>query len=334
MKNKIEISEELLRGTGVSVVDAARVIKNILDFLPKGSKLTPLQFCSKVADLGRRHFRLAEMSFKEAFPIYLESKSSLRKDSLNDIKYLGAKLIKVSSKFAGVNFSEFTVSDCEEWLNLAFKTPSMFNKGRAFLHAIFEFALRKNWCEKNPIRQISRKKVIEKEIQPLTLSEIESILTTSRLPKFKECLPAAALLIFAGIRPREVRRLCWRDIDLSENAITVRSICSKTGGARQVEICASLRKILSGKIPTDSAGQKICPKNWAQKWRKIRDLSGFKGVWVQDVLRHTYASYFAKRFSDLPRLQLNMGHSNLSLLRSRYLNLSGLSASSAKTFFN
>ncbi|MBR6389053.1 MAG: hypothetical protein IKS15_02935, partial [Opitutales bacterium] len=70
------------------------------------------------------------------------------------------------------------------------------------------------------------------------------------------------------------------------------------------------------------------------KWRKIRDASGFCGSWVQDVLRHTYASYFAKHFADLPRLQLNMGHSNLALLRSRYVNLSALSSASAKSFFN
>ena len=54
----------------------------------------------------------------------------------------------------------------------------------------------------------------------------------------------------------------------------------------------------------------------------------------QDVLRHTYASYFAKRFKDLPRLQLNMGHHDLSLLRSRYINMRGISNLEATSFFN
>ena len=51
-------------------------------------------------------------------------------------------------------------------------------------------------------------------------------------------------------------------------------------------------------------------------------------------MRHTYASFYAKRFKDLPRLQLNMGHSNQILLRHRYINMRGISRLEAKEFFN
>lgn len=78
----------------------------------------------------------------------------------------------------------------------------------------------------------------------------------------------------------------------------------------------------------------ICPPNWRRKWKNIREISGFKGVWVQDVLRHTYASYHAKKFHDLPRLQVNMGHRDLSLLCSRYINMRGISNVEAESFFN
>lgn len=78
----------------------------------------------------------------------------------------------------------------------------------------------------------------------------------------------------------------------------------------------------------------MSPPNWRRKWKNIREKSGFKDTWVQDVLRHTYASYFAKRFKNLPRLQLNMGHHDLSLLRSRYINMRGISNLEATSFFN
>lgn len=61
---------------------------------------------------------------------------------------------------------------------------------------------------------------------------------------------------------------------------------------------------------------------------------GFRGHWVQDVLRHTYASYHAKRYGNLARLQLCMGHGSLLLLRSRYVNMRGISLASAAGFFN
>lgn len=131
---------------------------------------------------------------------------------------------------------------------------------------------------------------------------------------------------------REVRRLTWRDIDIEEKTITVRSQCSKTGGVRQVEIPPVLNRLLITHS-RELKEEKICPIDWQRRWRKIRDNSGFRGRWVQDVLRHTYASFHAKNYADLPRLQLNMGHRDLSLLRSRYVNMSNITKADAKCFF-
>lgn len=134
------------------------------------------------------------------------------------------------------------------------------------------------------------------------------------------------------MRPREVVRLTWRDIDTEEKTITVRSLCSKTGGVRQVEIPPVLNRILLPNV--EPRERKVCPPNWQRRWRRIRDASGFRGRWVCDVLRHTYASFHAKRYSDLPRLQLNMGHRDQSLLRSRYVNMSGITTADVRAFFN
>ena len=131
---------------------------------------------------------------------------------------------------------------------------------------------------------------------------------------------------------REVRRLTWRDIDTEEKTITVRSQCSKTGGVRQVEIPPVLNRLLITHS-RELKEEKIGPIDWQRRWRKIRDNSGFRGRWVQDVLRHTYASFHAKNYADLPRLQLNMGHRDLSLLRSRYVNMHCISRADAKCFF-
>ena len=200
------------------------------------------------------------------------------------------------------------------------------------LHGLFEFALKREWCDKNPIKHIERRKIVEREIIPLSYTQAESLLKSAKAPKNSECLPAVGLLLLAGIRPREVRRLKWKDIDLEENLITVRSQCSKTGGVRHVEILPALRRIL---VECQKGEEScICPPNWRRKWKNIREISGFKGVWVQDVLRHTYASYHAKKFRDLPRLQVNMGHRDLSLLCSRYINMRGISNVEAESFFN
>ena len=332
MTNEIISATTLLEGRGISILDATRLICNALDAFPKSSALTPVQFCSKIIEAGKRQVHIVEMSVSEGFAVYLESKQHLRKDSFNDIRYLGKRLLRTKPELGKRNFSELSVAECEEWINSAFSTPSQHNKARAMLHGLFEFALCREWCDKNPIKRIERKKVVEKEIQPLKLAETKRLIKTAQRESPIYAV-VAALLVYTGIRPREVRRITWRDIDTEEKTITVRSQCSKTGGVRQVEIPPVLNRLLIAHS-RELKEEKICPPNWQRRWRKIRNNSGFRGRWVQDVLRHTYASFHAKNYADLPRLQLNMGHRDQSLLHSRYINMHGISRAEAKSFFN
>ncbi len=330
MDNETISAKALLEKTGISILDAARIVRNILDNLPKNSSISPIQFCAKLIESGKRHIRSVEKSPADALHEYVAYKSAyLRPDSIRDIKYIGNRLLKSYPFFASKNFSELSPSDCETWLSETFSSPNQFNKARTMLHGLFAFAIRRNWCESNPLALVQKKRVIEKEIKPLTLLQTRKLATTAS--KDKNCSAAVALLIWAGIRPGEVARLRWSDIDLEENFIKVRSPCSKTGGVRHVEICPALKKFLANlTYPPETP---LCPANWKSRWEKIRKESGFSGLWVQDVLRHTYASYHAKYYKNLPRLQLNMGHRNLSLLRSRYVNMAGLSQKNAEAFF-
>ena len=331
MDTILNSAKKVLGKTKVSVLDSARFVRNILDAKPAGGKLTDAQFILKVIEIGVRHMRAKEMTLSDGFALYLKSKQHLRPDSIRDIRCIGNRLLRTNPELGKRNFSELSVAECEEWLNAAFHTNPQFNKARTMLHGLFEFALRREWCDKNPIKRIERKKVIEREILPLKLAETRRLIKTAQLES-PSCGVAAALLVYTGIRPREVRRLTWRDIDTEEKTITVRSQCSKTGGVRQVEIPPVLNRLLISRKSQNSSH--ICPTDWQCRWRKIRDNSGFRGRWVQDILRHTYASFHAKRYADLPRLQLNMGHRDQSLLRSRYVNMRGISRVEARCFFN
>lgn len=323
-------AKRILQGVDVSIIDAARLIRSILDC--KKSATGDLEYCAKVIDAGRRNVRDCEMPLLRGYEIFLESKRHLRPDSLRDIRWIFGRLMRFKPQFASKNFSEFSAGECAEWLGRSFSTAPQHNKARAMLHALFEFALRRDWCGRNPIKCVERRKIVEREIVPLGLYQTRRLVQTAKRAG-DDCGVTAALLVYSGIRPREVRRLTWSDIDTDESIITVRSQCSKTGGVRQVEIPPVLGKIL-GTSHVRAKGEKICPRDWERRWREIRDSSGFRGRWVCDVLRHTYASFHAKHYADLPRLQLNMGHRDLSLLRSRYVNMHGISKADARAFFN
>ncbi|MBQ4614197.1 MAG: hypothetical protein IJB31_04640, partial [Akkermansia sp.] len=68
--------------------------------------------------------------------------------------------------------------------------------------------------------------------------------------------------------------------------------------------------------------QRICPPQWPLHWRQVRRQAGWQRrshQWTPDVLRHTFASYHLGHFRSYAELQLEMGHRDSALLRTRYL---------------
>lgn len=332
MSTQSKAATLILHGTGISLLDAARLIKHILDTKPSDSQERPLSFCHRIIQTGVSHSHIKQERISTGFELYLASKTHLRPDSLRDIRYLGKRLLAARPDWAQAHFSELSLSDCEQWLSQCFNTPSQFNKGRSMLHGLFQFASQREWCDRNPVRHVAKKRIVEQRIKPLSLVESKTLLQQAKLMGKDDCLPAISLLIWAGLRPTELKRLRWGDTDLSEGCITIPAHCSKTGGVRQIDLCRPLQKQLQSLMKADSQ-QYICPRNWSRKWKQIRDAAGFKKCWVADVLRHTYASYHAKRYKNLPLLQLNMGHRDQSLLRSRYINMQDITQADAVGFF-
>ena len=70
MKNEIISALEILKGTGVSIIDAARFVRNILDSKTSDFKLSDVQYCSKVVQVGVKNIRTKEMSFESGFELY------------------------------------------------------------------------------------------------------------------------------------------------------------------------------------------------------------------------------------------------------------------------
>ena len=72
--------------------------------------------------------RTKELSIADGFALYLKSKQHLRPDSIRDIRCIWNRLLRTKPEFGGRNFSELSVSECEEWLNAAFHTDSQFKR--------------------------------------------------------------------------------------------------------------------------------------------------------------------------------------------------------------
>lgn len=218
MQTEIILAKKLLESTNISILDAARFVRNILDLKEKESTDNNVRFCLNIIELGIKTYQRKSVgkTLIKGFEDYVKSKSNLSEDALRDIKYLGGRLFRICPEMKIVKFSNLTPSRCENWLENVFDTPSQFNKGRLFLSGFFSYAIKHEWIEKNPITLVDVKQTKENEIHALPISQIKQLLKTSKQSKHKACSAALGIMLWAGVRPKEVSRLKWSDIDLDE----------------------------------------------------------------------------------------------------------------------
>lgn len=270
-----------------------------------------------------------EITFEQAVLASLHARKHRRPSTLADLRSYAIRLIKFTD-WKERPLRSITRQECRQLLNSRFgRSAHIYGKAKNILHSIFAYSQRQGWCEKNPIDGIENRIIIEDTINILTIKEIRKIMKTLCLKELDDMSYAVRLMLWCGVRPGEVQRLRWRDIDRRENVVYVDGRASKTGGARAIPLRGGA---ICLKYVNRPEHHFIAPRNWARQWRRLRRKAGFHH-WQRDALRHTFASYHLKNFHNLYLLQEEMGHRDSSLLRTRYLNLRNITTHAAHAFF-
>lgn len=268
------------------------------------------------------------VGFEEAVQDMLRAKQERRSRTLSELRSVCRRMMREVPGLAKRKVAEMSRSECAELIQIA-PTVRQQLKFRAVLHGLFAHCRRQEWVAVNPVALIACPHLQEHEIAPLEWAALVRLLRQIRLARHRCCMPPVGLMLWAGVRPAELTRLRWSDIDWEESVISLRPQHSKTGGSRHIQ----LQSVLRSWLREYGMGQgKICPPNWMRRWKNLRESAGLS-PWRQDVLRHTFASYHAKYFHDFARLQEDMGHRSAALLRTRYLSMHGLTAAHARLFW-
>ena len=269
------------------------------------------------------------VSFEQAVQASLQARQYRRPSTKADLKSFTQRMLRWG-QLSARPLREISIEECRNMLEQIFgHSAHSFRKAQTILHSIFCYGQKQGWCTHNPAKAIITPPVVEERIEILSTRQINALLHACEEPEFRSMAPAVYLMLWCGIRPGEVRRLRWQDIDLREKMVYIEGQHSKTGGARAIPLRGEATKIgMHKRVDADL----IAPRNWNRLWKRLRNRAGLKN-WQQDALRHTFASLHLKFFHNLPRLQEEMGHRDCSLLRTRYLNLRNVSASAARRFF-
>ena len=260
------------------------------------------------------------VTFDKAVEAALEARKHRRTRTLCDFRYVTRRFMKRCPGLARRRVRSITPQECAAYIDAAFETPRQRQKARLTLSGVFSTAMKLGWCSENPVARVEAPRVVEKTVPILTPEEAEQLVQAAREYKGGICLPAVGLMLYAGIRPHEVARLTWADVDLPGKRVNIAPQHSKTGGARPVTLLRPALQLLS--TTQAPAPQRICPPQWLRHWRAVRQRAGWNRLtrpWPQDICRHSYASYHAAHFRNLHELQLQMGHRDSTLLRTRYL---------------
>lgn len=329
-----------LEGAGITLLQAVRLALDLVETGNMGIRGgVSMNRCRKVIQLGCEQWRAQRRSvgFSTAVKSLLAAKAARRKRTTQEIRGICKRLMRAEPQLAHRRVNSITPRFLSSLLERHMPTARQREKARIILHGIFTHCRRQGWmhgCD-NPAAALRYSIGAETEIRPLEWRDIKRLLRTARMPEHRPCMAALGLMLWAGIRPAEVERLHWSDIDFSESVVSVRPRHSKTGGARHVHLCPALTAWLhESSLPAipDATG-KICPPNWPRRWKRLRQAARIQ-PWQQDVLRHTFASYHAKHFHNFPLLQMEMGHRSAELLRSRYLSMQGVTAARAAVFWS
>ena len=326
-RDREQAALEVLRSTGVDVLEAALVAREALE-CGRG-RVRRARECVR---LGAEEMRKRErtVTFRKAVEAALEEreKKNRRARTVTDFRYYCKRLMVRNPGLAERRVRSITSDDCRAYLQAAYgESPSQYRKARAILSGVFSTAIKHDWCDANPVSRVEVPEVVETPIEPLTIEEVERLEETARQPEHQEMQLSLHLMLYCGIRPTEVSRIDpERDIDWENQRVVVRPTTSKTGGGRVVP----LRK-------ADAITVHTIPHRWVQRWRALRKAAGWSKetahTWRQDVCRHTFATYHAARFRNFAALQMEMGHRDSSLLRTRYVYAGNGTEASALRYF-
>jgi len=195
------------------------------------------------------------------------------------------------------------------------------------LHTFFEFCIREEWIDKNPMKGVPKPRL---EIGPkprLTLEQISQLTHATKLTTLSSRnLAIVLLMVDSGLRKHEVVNLRAVDIHLDEGTIYVRA--NKTRKTREVPI----RLETIGAIEKYLEQRPLC-ESQTETLFLTRDNNDITGGAIHllmkrlqkrlgfplyaHLLRHSFANHYNRK-GNLRKLQKILGHSSVSTTAAYY----------------
>lgn len=202
-------------------------------------------------------------------------------------------------RWGGRLVSTIDALELEDWYAVAFGSAGYRAHEVRTIRPAFSWAVRRRVIQESPFSRMEGVRVRRKPIVVYSPDEVRRIMEAAPV----ECRAAFALLLFAGVRPKELTRLTWGDI--RDGYIHITAAIAKTQQVRNIEVEGTLSAWLAvaGRHEPEEA---VCPANWVRRRREVLKAAGVHAL--PDTARHSYASYHLALYKDVGALKANLGH--------------------------
>lgn len=240
-------------------------------------------------------------SLDDAFAEFLadKRKANRREDTLRNLK---TKVGFLVSRHGRMNVGDIGVELVRETIERPDTGPVTRNGVRRALSSFFGWAKVKTYCAANPCEAIAPVEVDPEDPAILPLADVCKLLDAAASYKNGVALPYTAIALFAAVRPTELSKLKWADIDLEAKTITLGARIAKLRAKRIVEMSDNLVEWLA---PHALRQTPLAGTNWRRDFDTVKRLAGYGGrsqqssdddaeplkPWTVDVLRHTAISH-------------------------------------------
>lgn len=292
--------------TDVQLLDAAAAYNR----LGSGKSLLPvveyyLTHCTGIAE---------ECALLSARTKFIDEKKAMNKRPAT-IRNLNDRVGRFVKRHPLAKVSDIGRSDVQTFLDLPGKGAHGRDSDRRVLHSFFAWCKKKNFCTLNPVADIDTIHIDRDEISILPLDGARRMVAAAQSVRDGVCLPYVILGLFCGLRPTEMTRLTWDDLDATAGTVTIGAKIAKMRQRRIVEIPANALALLqlAAKNPfygrvAGAVGQPIVQaKNWRKNFDAVKKAAGYSGrkeaeekelpkekqlpTFPMDVMRHTAISY-------------------------------------------
>lgn len=241
----------------------------------------------------------------EVLAEFLESKGNAGLSPLTLVDY-NHKLTRFANQFGKRYMHSITPTEIEQWLDAIQAHGTTRKNYRRNVNIFYRFAIGRKYTRENSAAAVTKVKVQRSIPTILTPQEIRVLLFAARKHNLGRMLPYFAIGCLCGLRPWEIRRTSWSDINLDGMEIYVTPEACKTAQDRFVTIPDNLAVWLKECVPL-SARNGLIPFSRAD-FDAIRKAAHLFSKWDSDIMRHSAASHLYAKTQNAALVTAQMGH--------------------------